>query len=638
MTWSQGEQGARDSDGARLATPAPSFVGVPSTLTDALAQVRSSRAAERGLHFIDGREREQFVSWHDVRQRAAAAAARLRARGVERGDRVGMLFTTGPSFFEAFFGALWLGAVPAPLYPPVRLGKMPDYDRRTAVMLERSGARLVVVEPRVDRLLGGVRAAVDPELGFEPWIELEQGGSGGSVPAPAPVDSEDLALVQFSSGTTDRPKAVALSHRALLHQASILAGHWPDTDEREHAGASWLPLYHDMGLVGCVLPALLRTADLWLMAPELFIAKPALWLRMLSRSGASVSPAPDFAYALCADRVRDDDLEGVDLSRWIAALNGAETVSMRTVERFAERFTPYGFRAESMTPVYGMSEAALAVTFAPLEARPRAVPVAYGAEETRVGLGDGSDATIEVVSVGRPVPGFEVEVRSRDEASAREVLACGRVGEIWVRGPSLLRGMLRADGTTEDVLEEGWLATGDLGFVQDGELFLTGRKKDVLILRGRNLAPDPVEDAVSSVPGVRTGCVVAVSAPPSELVSRTGRAGRSPASSAGGEGLWVLAETREPADTLDELGDRCRDAVRVATGLEISRLDFVAPGELPRTSSGKLRRGATREQAVVGRLQAAADTSLVDRLRRQRPVEAGLALLHSRRAERDAEG
>lgn len=622
---------------ARLATPGPDFEGVPPTLTEALAvQLEMPRAAQRGLRFVDARERERFVSWQEIARRAAVAARRLEQRGVRRGDRVALVFTTGPSFFDTFFGALWIGAVPTPLYPPVRLGKMPDYDHRTAAMLSACGARIVLVEPRVERLMGGVRAAFEPELGFVAWQEMEASGSdsGSEWAAASVVDPEDLALVQFSSGTTSAPKAVALSHRALLHQAAILAGHWPDTEDVEHSGASWLPLYHDMGLVGCVFPALLRTADLWLMAPEAFIAKPALWLRLLSRSGASVSVAPDFAYALCADRIRDDQLDDVDLSRWRAALNGAETVSMETMARFTQRFAPYGFRVEAMTPVYGMSEAALAVTFASLQEPPRTTLVDHAdAEEPAVP----APPRIAAVSVGRPVPGFEIEIRDREEVTALEPLEEGRVGEVWLRGPSLLRGVLRADGSIEDVLEGGWLRSGDLGFVQDGELFLTGRKKDVLVLRGRNVAPDSVEEAVSALPGVRTGCVVAVTAPrsswlPNESSDLQGRVIRS--KTTGGEELWVLAETREPKGALQDLEARCRAAVRSATGLEIGRLDLLAPGELPRTSSGKLRRGAARELATAGRLQAAGDVSLVDRLKRQSAVEAGLALLHSRRAQR----
>ena len=631
---------------ATLKASAPDFTGVPSTLTEALArQTRTPRAAERGIRFVDAREREVFVPWKEIARRAMRAAAWLEERGVAAGDRVGLVFTTGPAFFETFFGALWRGAVPTPLYPPVRLGKMPDYDHRTAAMLSACGARIVLLEPRIERLMGGVKAAFEPELGFVAWEDEILGpqpassagtGTGAQLAASITSDPEGLALVQFSSGTTSAPKAVALSHRALLHQAAILAGHWPDTEDREHSGASWLPLYHDMGLVGCVLPALLRTADLWLMPPEVFIAKPALWLRMLSRSRASVSVAPDFAYALCADRIRDEQLEGVDLRHWLAALNGAETVSMRSIERFNRRFASYGFRPEAMTPVYGMSEASLAVTFAPLLDPPRSVVVAHdlaGGGSGEVGEEGTSRASrdespgVEVVSVGSPVPGFEVEIRSRDESDRARVLETGSVGEIWVRGPSLLRGVLRADGSTEDVLEDGWLPSGDLGFIQDGELFLTGRKKDVLVLKGRNLPPDPVEDAVSAVEGVRTGCVVAVSAPGAELLGEP--------SDVGGEALWVLAETRTPRDELEELATRCRDAVRASTGLELARLDLLAPGELPRTSSGKLRRGATRELARAGRLQSAADVSLVDRLRRQRPVEAGLALLHSHRADRE---
>jgi len=411
----------------------------------------------------------------------------------------------------------------------------------------------------------------------------------------------------------------------------MLAGHWPDTDEQEQAGMSWLPLYHDMGLIGCVVPALLRVANLWLLPPELFIARPALWLRTLSRTRASVSPAPNFAYSLCVERVRDEDLEGVDLSSWRAALNGAESVSMDTARAFAQRFSGVGFRPEAMTPVYGLAEAALAVTFSDLERPPQSRWFSIGeltrgcAVEAEVKEHHGVGA-VELVSVGKPVPGFSVEVRD----SAGTVLKQGVEGEVFIAGPSLLNAYLGCDQKTERVLENGWLASGDLGFVYQDELFLTGRKKDVLVLRGRNWSAVPIEELVSGLEGVRTGCVVAVSG----LLPKAPTAGKPIAERAAGgqtEQLWVIAETRLVRDELESLAQACSAAVRTGLGLEIGRLDLVEPGEIPRTSSGKLRRAAAKILAEAGQLQAAGSAGLFARLKRRPAVAAGLALLHSRR-------
>ncbi len=616
---------------ARLETPAVAMPGVPPTVLEALARAAESpRAATRGLRFVDLREKETLVPWAVVIERASETASVLRAAGVVAGERVALVFSTTPEFFDGFFGALMIGAVPTPLYPPVRLGKMDQYDQRTAEMLAAAAARIVVAEPRVARLLGGVEALYRAPLGMHTLESLRslKKGQESAVVCVADVDysasPEDLALVQFSSGTTVAPKPVALSHRALLHQAAILAGHWPDTDEQEQAGVSWLPLYHDMGLIGCVLPALLRVANLWLIPPEVFLARPAIWLRTLSRTRATISPAPNFAYSLCVDRVRERDLEGVDLSRWRAALNGAEAVSMDTVRAFNERFQPVGFRPEAMTPVYGLAEAALAVTFSDLESRPQSAwfdldalsegrAVASGDRQANA---DGSPPSSELVSVGQPVPGFAVEVRDPSGAVVNQ----DEEGEVFTSGPSLLTAYLGHAALTDRTLNGGWLATGDLGFVHDGALYLTGRKKDTLVLRGRNWSAIPIEELVSGVAGVRTGCVVAVSA---LAVHDKGRAT--------GEGLWVIAETRVASEQLGALGEACKAAVLANLGLKVARLDLVEAGEIPRTSSGKLRRAAARGLGEAGRLKPAGSAGLKERLKRRPAVAAGLALLHSHR-------
>ena len=624
---------------ARLETAAVTMPGVPETLLEALDRAATSpRAASRGLRFVDLRERETVVSWSTVIERARVAAASLHEAGVGAGERVALVFSTSPEFFDGFFGALMVGAVPVPLYPPVRLGKMDQYDRRTAQMLEAAEAKIVIAEPRVARLLGGVQALYRAPLGLHTFQSLRAQSSQSAIAKadaglgsfePGAASPEDLALVQFSSGTTVAPKPVALSHRALLHQAAILAAHWPDTEELEQAGVSWLPLYHDMGLIGCVLPALLRVANLWLIPPEMFLARPAIWLRTLSRTQATISPAPNFAFSLCVDRVRDRDLEGVDLSHWRAALNGAEAVSMDTVRAFSERFGDVGFSAQAMTPVYGLAEAALAVTFSDLDAQPHAVRFDLDAlsegravVSTEHCAADGEPGAFgrhasELVSVGQPVPGFQVEIRGPEG----ELLNEGAEGEVFTAGPSLLTAYLGRQAATDQALSNGWLATGDLGFIHEGALFLTGRKKDTLVLRGRNWSSVPIEELVSSVEGVRTGCVVAVSSLAAHDSRQTGQ----------GEGLWVIAETRVASDQLNALGDACRKAVLKGLGLSVGRFDFVEPGEIPRTSSGKLRRAAARGLAEAGRLKRAGSAGLTERFKRRPAVAAGLALLHSQR-------
>ena len=532
-----------------------------------------------GLRLVDRAERAVWHPWTEVRERSLAVAGGLRALGIGRGERVPLVFPTGLEFFEAFFGVLQAGAVPAPLYPPVRLGRLDEYLRRTARMIERTGARLVLADLRVKRILGESIARARPVLGCRTLAELPR-ERGEAVR----VDPSDLALIQFSSGTTVDPKPVALSHRAVAAQVEILNGFWQDTAELRHSCVSWLPLYHDMGLIGGVFPALSRDAELTLLGPELFVARPALWLRALSRYRGTISPAPNFAFGLCLPRVSDADMEGADLSSWRTALDGAEAVAPGVARAFIERFSRWGFRPEALTPVYGLSEAALAVTFSDLD-RPfagrRFDRDLLAREGTARQVPDGR----EIVSVGRPVPGFRLRIL---DETGRE-LPDGRVGRVWIHGPSLMEGYLDDPEATARVLRDGWLDTGDLGFLAEGELFLTGRAKDVIILRGRNHSPEEIERSVEGIPGVRTGCVVAASWLPED---------------ADGELLALFVETARDVseEEREELPAACRAAVLGSTGLAVDRVELLPPGTLPRTSSGKLRRSETLRLWLAGEL------------------------------------
>ncbi|MCM2268862.1 MAG: AMP-binding protein, partial [Thermoanaerobaculia bacterium] len=548
-----------------------------ATLQQWLQTARGTTRA--GLRFVDGAERERVESWDAVAARAARVAGGLAAAGVAPGDRVALVYPTAPEFFDALFGALLAGAVPVPLYPPVRLGRLAEYHARTAAMLRAAGAVLLLVDGRLRPLLGEAVAAARPALGARRLDEL---------PAAAPLvrdgDPDALALVQFSSGTTTQPKPVALTHRAVVAQVAALNAHWPDSAEVRHSGVSWLPLYHDMGLIGCVLPALERRAELTLLPPERFVARPALWLRALSRHRATISVAPNFAYALACERIRDDEMAGCDLSAWRVALCGAEAVSAATLRAFAARFARWGFRAEALTPVYGLSEAALAVTFGELE-RPFVALRVKREALARDGRAVADDGGVELVAVGRPLPGFTLSLR--DESGGE--VPPGRVGRLFVRGPSLLREYLGQPEATAAALRDGWLDTGDLGFLHDGELVLTGRAKDVLIVRGANHSPEEVERAVDAVPGVRRGCAVAVSARDDGDAT---------------ERVLLFVEHRRGASrrAVAALAARCREAIVAATGLAVDEVRVLAPGALPRTSSGKLRRGETLARHRAGAL------------------------------------
>ena len=324
-----------------------------------LEEAAAKQGPRDGLCFLDRQEQEVFLPWSEVCGRARRAGGAIQAAGVQPGDRVLLLFPTGPAFFDAFFGAIYAGAIPVPAYPPVRLGRMDEYIRRTTGLLEGVGAAAILTERRIGRVLGQVQARYKPPCGILYDTDL----NGPSLD-PFHADADGPGMIQFSSGSTVDPKPVVLSHRQLLAQTAILIGMIRDTVRDEQpTGLSWLPLYHDMGLIGCVFPALCHPSRLTLIPPENFLARPALWLRAISRQRAHVCPAPAFAYALCTERIQDEELEGCDLSSWKMALNGAEPISASAARAFSARFARWGLPEAAMTPVYGLSEAALAVSF-----------------------------------------------------------------------------------------------------------------------------------------------------------------------------------------------------------------------------------------------------------------------------------
>ena len=571
----------------------------PESVMDLLAG--AAEAGTGGLRFVDRDERAEFIPWSQVHQRALAARRWLVERGVRPGERVGLVLATSPRFFDAFFGTLYAGAVPVPLYPPVRLGRLDQYHAQTAAQLAAVSARRVVADPRVARLLGQTVARVE---GCRLEV-LDTLPEPRDEPVPAGVD--ELALVQFSSGTTVDPKPVALSHGALLAQVEALNRHWKHLPGA--SGVSWLPLYHDMGLIGCVFPALDVAAELTLIPPELFVARPAQWLRTLGRYRGMISPAPNFAYGLCVEKIADEEMAGVDLTHWRVALNGAEAVSAEVMRNFIRRFRQWGLREEALSPVYGLSEASLAVPFSDLD-RPFTSHRFDAAELAERRRAVPADTGVELVSVGRPLPGFEIELRG----PAGEARPAGEVGRLFVRGPSLMAGYLDRPEATRRVLSDGWLDTGDEGFIHQGELYLTGRAKDVLILRGRNHAPEEVERAVDGIPGVRTGCAAAVSYRHDDSAT---------------EALLLLVERRDRVDRRDDLARRCAEAVLATTGLAVDRVEVLAPGTLPRTSSGKIRRREALERFRAGALDPPATVTWWRLL---------WAMLRSRRALRGAAG
>jgi acyl-CoA synthetase (AMP-forming)/AMP-acid ligase II len=504
------------------------------------------------------RDDAPFVTLHGSRGpvarsiRDALASARrwsaaLRARGVRRGDRVPLLMPTGHAFVEAMLGAMLSGAVPVPLAAPMTFGNADRYLRNLAAIVTDSSARVLVTYRRIaDAVAGddGLRALLRDVLTEDVLDGLAYGP--GVLPS---IGSSDAAFIQYTSGTTGSPKGVVISHGALVSNAFAIARGLEIGPS--DVGASWLPLFHDMGLVGVLLTSICHPYPVHVMAPESFVMSPRRWLHLITQVGATLSPAPNFAYDFCVSRGADP--AGLRLDSWRVALNGAEPVHARTVARFAERFGTAGFRPGAMMPVYGMAEATLAVTF------PR--------------IDDPLETVAGVVSVGEPVAGMGVEVV--DDAG-RLVLE-GQVGHILVSGPSLMDGYFRNEAASAGALVDGRLRTGDLGFVRGGRLFVTGRAKELIIKGGRNLHPADIERVAADVEGVRTGCVAAF-----------GRANPD----TGTDDLVVVVEVSQTdAARWDTVTSGVRAELLAVLGVKPDDVRLCPVGSLPRTTSGKIRRG-----------------------------------------------
>jgi acyl-CoA synthetase (AMP-forming)/AMP-acid ligase II len=551
---------------------APAISPKCETLNEMLA---AAAQTETSLFFVNRKEEDQEVPMARVREQASSIAADLLARGVCKGDRVALVLPTCAEFVECFFGVLCAGAIPVPLYPPVRLGKLDEYHRRTAAMLQAVDAALVVSDERIRRFLGVAVQNATPRLGC-----VTASGLGGADAVEINMAAEDVALIQFSSGTTRDPKPVALTHENLLFNLAAVASYFAEEGTPNPVGVTWLPLYHDMGLIGNLLSAFYVPGPLVLLPPELFLAVPAAWLRAISRHRGTVSAAPNFAFGLCLKRIRDEELDAVDLSSWSLCLNGAEAVSAAVQRGFSERFGRWGFDASSLTPCYGMAETSLAVTFKPAGTLFKTLGVEA---DNLASAGVVEPGSKELVSVGRPLAGVEVEIR--DDHS--QPLPPDRVGRIFVRGPSVMAGYFGRADLTDQVLDHGWLDTGDLGFVHEGELFVYGRHKETVIIRGANHVPQDFEAALEGLSGVRTGCAVAVGFVP---------AGEDD------EALAMLVETTP--DAPPSLAGDVASRVWERTSILAAHVELLAPGTLPRTSSGKMRRREARAQWLAGTLTA----------------------------------
>jgi 1-acyl-sn-glycerol-3-phosphate acyltransferase len=526
------------------------------------------------------------LTYAELAGRARDIARGLIARDVTPGDRVALMLPTSIDYFTTFFGILYAGAVPVPIYPPMRLSQIEDHLRRQIGILCNAGACLLITMPEGRRLAGLLRAQVESLTAVESVANLVD-ASTAPVNLPQPNNSDSVALIQYTSGSTGDPKGVVLSHSNLL--ANIRAmGEVMDASSAD-VFVSWLPLYHDMGLIGAWLGCLHFAAPLYAMSPLSFLVRPESWLWAIHRFRATFSASPNFGFELCLNKIADADLAGLDLSSLRMVANGAEPVSVLTLLRFINRFGRYGFPARAMAPVYGLAECSVGLAFPPL-GRP---PIIDRVNRDRLSTDGVAEPArpedlkpLEIVSCGQPLPGHEIRIV--DEAG-RE-LGERREGRLEFRGPSTTRGYFHNETKTRELFHDGWLDSGDRAYMAGGDVCITGRVKDIIIRAGRHIYPQEIEEAVAEIPGIRKGGVAVFGVTDSQT---------------GTERVIVLAETRETdVNARAALEARAQEMANDVAGTPPDEIVLAPPGTVPKTSSGKIRRSAAKELYSGGRIGA----------------------------------
>jgi fatty-acyl-CoA synthase len=595
-----GATGSAVTPGRGSDTQTPIATGpqhLEATVDRALAR-RAEEAPDRVTIFLsedDGSERD--ITYKELFQGASAIAAGLAARGITRGDTVALMLPTGFDFLRSFQGTLLKGAIAVPIYPPVRLDRLAEYAERQGGILKSAGVKIMITVAKAKVIAEVLKSIVPTLREVVTATELAEDPQAGLRMSPQ-TRPEDPAFIQYTSGSTGSPKGVLLTHQNLM--ANIRAiGLGLEAREAE-VGVSWLPLYHDMGLIGSWLFTMASGYPLALRSPLSFLARPERWLRDIHRRRGTMSAAPNFAYELCIRRIRDEDIEGVDLSSWRCALNGAEPVRPETIDRFVERFSKFGFRRETMMPVFGLAECSVAVSFPPVQRGPKFDRVDRAAFEQghAKAAADGDTHANVFVSEGRALPEHEIKVVN----DAGEALPEREVGHLWFRGPSMTSGYYRNEEATRAIQREGgFLDSGDLAYIADGELYIAGRVKDLIIRGGRNYVAAEIEQAAAAVPGVRDGCVAAFGV----TDARTGS-----------EQVVVVAETRaRSTEDRDAIERQVIERVANAIGSPPDVVRLVKPGSVPKTSSGKIRRNDTKALFVSGDLGREKGDTPFDRLR-----------------------
>jgi fatty-acyl-CoA synthase len=546
--------------------------------------------------FAPKAQSEASFSYTALERASARYGGALQALGLKKGDRVALILPAAEDFVLCFFGAMRAGIVPVPIYPPLGLGQLQGYLDNTRHIVAKAGARALVTTSQIKRMLGTVQAA-SPAL--EQVVAVEAIRESLEPLKPVKLGGDDVAFLQFTSGSTSRPKGVMLTHANLMANVKCITHdglHMTGND----VGVSWLPLYHDMGLIGFVLAPIIYRTPIVFLPPLLFLKRPVSWLQAMTRHKGSISFGPNFAYALCVKRIRERDLEKIDLSSWRVAGCGAEPIRPETLESFAQTFAKVGFDKNALLPSYGMAESSLAISFTELGEGMKTLSVdgeTLWSQNVAKEVPADDPRAVRLVSCGKKFEAHDIQIFAEGDTESATPLPEDHVGELRIKGPSVMKGYWEDVERSREAFAGEWLKTGDLGLLHGGHVFICGRSKEVIIVNGRNYYPQDIEWEASHVDGVRKGNVIAFGARDNTERDR--------------ERVVVAFEVQDASKTVDPkelvrqnqpLVSAVRKAVLDGMNLSLDDVVPLAPGVLPKTSSGKLQRAKTRELYESGAL------------------------------------
>ncbi len=553
-----------------------------TTLLDVLDNAQTKD--DKGYTFVDDRLKPKTLSFAEIAHEATRRSHYFRSLGLKRGDRLALIVPEGRDFVLAFYGAIRAGIIPVPMYPPLALGRLDAYIDSAKKILQTSGAKMLLTSPEVAPVLWSLVSDVQS---LETLVLTDRVSTESERASTNPNDEdmrpEDPCFLQFTSGSTSNPKGVVVTHRSLVANAKAIMFDGLQSNPERDRGVSWLPLYHDMGLIGFAIAPFLAEVPVVFLPTTSFVKRPSVWMETVSKYKGTITFAPNFAYGLAAKRAPQNSA-GLDLSSLRVLGCGAEPINPKTLDRFVDVFRPHGLDPKAIMPCYGMAEATLAISFSKVDEHYETIAIDRELYESdhvaQPTTNEDPSEALELVSCGTTFADHEVGIMREDGSLANE----GEVGEIVFQGPSLSQGYFENSRATKSLFKYGWLHTGDLGFMLDAKVFVSGRKKDLIILNGRNYYPQSIEWAVEQISGIRPGNVVAFAVRGHNT-----------------EELVIAAESKQKDHAA--LIDKVRQHLRSTLGLSASKIVILPAGALPKTSSGKLKRQDTKSRYEKGILE-----------------------------------